>query len=264
MLFLSIRRNSFEVVVLISDQYLIDIKLRRDDVPHFDRYPFSLDAVRSLDSLRLHPNVTYFIGENGSGKSTLLEAIAVNWGFNAEGGTRNFSFGTRRSHSDLHKYIRLSRGVKRPRDGFFLRAESFFNVATEIENLDSEFSYSPPIIDSYGGESLHEQSHGESFLSLFINRFSGQSLFILDEPEAALSPTRQLAMLARMHQLVEEGCQFIVATHSPIVMAYPEARIFTLNGEGIEEVNYEETEHYLVTRRFLNGREEMLRGLFDE
>jgi predicted ATPase len=249
---------------LLSNQYVIDIRLRRNDVPDFSAYPFNLDAVRSLDTIRLHPKVTFFVGENGSGKSTLLEAIAVNWGFNAEGGTRNFSFGTRRSHSELHKYLRLSRGVKRPKDGFFLRAESFFNVATEIENLDNEFSYSPPIIDSYGGESLHEQSHGESFLALFMNRFSGRSLFILDEPEAALSPTRQLAMLSRMHQLVEDDCQFIVATHSPIVMAYPDAKIFSLGQGGLQEVDYEHTEHYQVTRRFMNGRDSMLRELFGE
>lgn len=248
---------------MLSEQYIIDVKLRRDDIPDFSRYPFSLDAVNTLESIRLHPQVTFFVGENGSGKSTLLEAIGVSWGFNAEGGTRNFSFGTRKSHSELHQYIRLSRGISRPKDGFFLRAESFFNVATEIENLDSEPAFGPPIISYYGGESLHEQSHGESFLALFMHRFSGNSLFILDEPEAALSPTRQLAMLSRMHQLVEQGCQFIVATHSPIIMAYPQAKIFSMDTDGINEVEYEHTEHYLVSRRFLNERESMLRELFD-
>ena len=150
-------------------------------MPSFEEYPFSLDAVKQLSTVTLHPNVTFFIGENGSGKSTLLEAIAISSGFNPEGGTKNFNFGTYHSHSSLHEYIRLSRGVKRPKDGFFLRAESFFNVASEIQRLDedeSEFLGSP-IIDSYGGRSLHEQSHGESFMALFVNRFAGNGLYIL-------------------------------------------------------------------------------------
>ncbi len=246
---------------MLTDQYLIEIKLRRDDVPRFSKYPFSLDAVRNLESLELHPKVTYFVGENGSGKSTLLEAVAVAWGFNAEGGTENFSFGTRKSHSELHNYLRLSRGIRRPKDGFFLRAESFFNVATEIERLDDEPAPGPPIIESYGGVSLHEQSHGESFLALLMHRFSGDSLFILDEPEAALSPTRQMAMLSRMHQLIGEGSQFVIATHSPIIMAYPDAKIFSLGADGIEQVAYEDTEHFQVTRSFLNARKKMLREL---
>lgn len=246
---------------MLTDQYLIEIKLNRDEVPRFSTYPFCLDAVRNLDSLELHPSVTYFVGENGSGKSTLLEAVAVAWGFNAEGGSRNFSFGTRKSHSELHKYLRLSKGIRRPKGGFFLRAESLFNVATEIERLDEEPVPEPKIIEAYGGVSLHEQSHGESFMALFIHRFSGDSLFILDEPEAALSPTRQMAMLSRMHQLIKEGSQFIIATHSPIIMAYPDAKIFSLGVDGVEQVAYEDTEHFQVTRRFLNAREKMLREL---
>jgi predicted ATPase len=147
-----------------SDRYVREIKLRRDKIASFDTYPFSLPIVRSLDSLDLHPAVTFLIGENGSGKSTLLEALAVAWGFNPEGGTKKFRFGTRASHSVLHEYLRLVKGVQRPRDGFFLRAESLFNLATEIERLDEEPSFGPPIINSYGYRSLHEQSHGESFL----------------------------------------------------------------------------------------------------
>src|SRR5688572_11890940 len=146
---------------MTSTQYVRCISLQREKVDSFDRYPFSLPAVRSLQRIELHPKMTYFIGENGSGKSTLLEALAISLGFNAEGGTKNFSFGTRRSHSELHKYLRVAKGVRRPRDGFFLRAESFFNVATEIERLDEDPFGGPPVIDSYGGRSLHEQSHGE-------------------------------------------------------------------------------------------------------
>lgn len=231
----------------------------REKVSSFDRYPFALPAVRHLDALTLHPCVSFFIGENGSGKSTLLEAMAVAWGFNAEGGSKNFRFGTRASHSELHEYLRLTKGIRRPKDGFFLRAESFFNLATEIEQLDADPTLAlPPVIDSYGGRSLHEQSHGESFLSLLINRFGGNGLYILDEPEAALSPQRQLAVLSRIHDLVLQDSQFIIATHSPILMAYPNATIYSLSADGIEKVKYEETEHYQVTREFLMNPKRML------
>jgi predicted ATPase len=245
-----------------SLQYVREVILKRDKVASFENYPFSLSAVRGLERLELHPKVTYFIGENGSGKSTLLEAIAVQWGFNAEGGTKNFRFGTRQSHSSLHEHIRLVKGVRRPRDGFFLRAESFFNVATEIENLDRGGG-GPPIIDSYGGVSLHEQSHGESFLALMTHRFGGHGLYILDEPEAALSPQRQLAVLARIHDLVRDDSQFIIATHSPILMAYPEATIYSCGPDGVARVAYQETEHYRVTRDFLMSPERMMRTLFE-
>jgi predicted ATPase len=221
---------------MLNPSYVIRIALQREKVESFDRYPFSLPVVRSLEQVDLHPKMTYFIGENGSGKSTLLEAVAVSLGFNAEGGSKNFSFGTRRSHSELHRFLRVAKGYRRPRTGYFLRAESFFNVATEIERLDKEPSYGPPIIDSYGGRSLHEQSHGESFLVLMNERFSGEGLYILDEPEAALSPQRQLAVLSRMHDLVQDGSQFIIATHSPILMAYPDASIYQCNQYGFHEL----------------------------
>ena len=247
---------------MISKQYAIDVQLKRATVPSFHNYPFSLPAVRHLDVLKLHPCVTYVIGENGSGKSTLLEAIAVACGFNPEGGTKNFRFGTRASHSSLHEYLRVAKGIRRPRDGFFLRADSFFNVATEIEKLDAEPAPAPPIIDSYGGKSLHEQSHGESFLALMMNRFGGNGLYILDEPEAALSPQRQLSALVRIHQLVHQDSQFIIATHSPILMAYPEAHIYACSQEGIKLVDYYETEHYQVMRNFVANPKRMLDALF--
>lgn len=243
---------------MISSQYIRQITLLRDKVDSFGKYPFSLPAVRSLEDIDLHPKMTYFIGENGSGKSTLLEAIAVALGFNPEGGTRNFNFSTRKSHSDLYKYLRIVRGIKRPRDGFFLRAESFFNVATEIERLDIEPCFAPPVIDSYGGVSLHEQSHGESFLALLVSRFSGNGVYILDEPEAALSPQRQMSVLARMHDLVARDSQFIIATHSPIIMAYPDAWIYHCSANGVKKIAYEDTEHFRVTRDFLVNRKRML------
>jgi predicted ATPase len=244
--------------------YLREVSLKRDHVTSYDAYPFSIPAVRRLDGLEFHPEVTFIVGENGCGKSTLLEGLAVAWGFNPEGGTVNFRFSTHASHSDLHKYLRLVKSLQRPRDGFFLRAESFFNVATDIDRMDAEPSFGRPVIDSYGGRSLHEQSHGESFIALMLNRFVGNGLYILDEPEAALSPTRQLAVLRLIHQLVEDRSQFIIATHSPILMAYPGARIYLVDHTGFTEVRYEDTEHYAVTRDFLNNPEGMLRRLLTD
>lgn len=237
------------------NRYLRGIRLLRNEVPSFDKYPYSIPAVSQLDELDLDANVTFLIGDNGAGKSTLIEAIAVVAGFNAEGGTRNFNFATRRSESELHKFVRPIRGVKRPRDGFFLRAESMFNVATEIERLG--------VGHSYGDVSLHEQSHGESFLALARHRFKGYGLYILDEPEAALSPQRQLTLLTIMHELVEEDrSQFIIATHSPILMAYPGALIYRLGTDDIRRVAYDETEHYTITRDFLNAPDRYFKTLF--
>ena len=237
--------------------FAIDLRLKREKVPSFDAYPVSLPAIRNLDTIAFHPAVTFIVGENGSGKSTLLEAIAVSLGFNAEGGTKNFRFGTRASHSVLNEYVRIAKGVRRPRDGFFLRAESFFNVATEIERLDAGPG-GPPIIDSYGGRSLHEQSHGESFMALMANRFSADGIYVLDEPEAALSPQRQLEALRRIHDLVSDGAQFIVATHSPILMAYPNATIYACSQDGLERVEYTDTEHYKIMHDFMKNPARML------
>lgn len=250
--------------MLITRKYVAEIELKRGEVESFDRYPFSLAAVRSLERLEFHPAVTFLVGENGSGKSTLLEAVAVACGFNAEGGSQNFRFGTRESHSELHRYLRVSRGHPRPRDGYFFRAESFFNVATEIERLDSEPGPAPPIGPAYGDRPLHEQSHGESFLALVLNRFRGHGLYLLDEPEAALSPKRQLAVLTRIHDLVREGSQFVIATHSPILMAYPESVIYQFSPAGIERVAFEETEHYRITRNFLSNPNRTLGILFGD
>jgi len=218
-----------------------------------DVYPFSLPAIRAWDRLALEP-VTYLVGENGSGKSTILEAIAVAAGFNPEGGSRNFNFATRPTESELHRSVRLTRGVRRPATGFFLRAETFYNVATEIERLDAD--------DAYGPDALHELSHGESFLALANHRFRANGLYILDEPEAALSPARQLALLRRIHDLVRGGSQFLIATHAPIVLAYPGARIHRLGEHGIDQVDYDATEQVSVTRNFLVDRTRFLDELF--
>jgi predicted ATPase len=237
--------------------------LLRDRIEDPAQYPFSLPALCDFGSLDFHPKVTFFVGENGSGKSTLIEAIAVAAGFNAEGGSKNFRFATRSSESDLYRALRLTRSIRRQRNGFFLRAESFYNVATTIEELDKQGGAGPRIIDSYGGASLHEMSHGESFLTLVEHRFNRDGLYILDEPEAALSPQRQLSLLALIDDLVQnQGCQFIVATHSPIIMAYPDALIYELSIGGLHQVAYEETEHFWLTRDFLNNRDAFFRRLF--
>lgn len=233
------------------NQYIRSVKLNRDKVSSFSKYPYSLSAVRNLSELKFHPKVTFIIGENGTGKSTILEAIAATYGFNPEGGSKNFNFSTMDTHSQLYNYIKLVKGVRMPKDGFFLRAESFYNVASNIDELG------PGLIDSYGGRSLHHQSHGESFLSLFINRFRGNGIYILDEPEAALSPSRQMTMITRMHELVQQNSQFIIATHSPIIMAYPDSIIYELK-EDFKAVKYEETEHYQIMRSFLNNTQKML------
>lgn len=217
-----------------------------------------------LDGNELHFDnpVTFLIGENGSGKSTLLEAIAVAYGFNAEGGSKFFNFSTNNSHSDLYKCLRL--GKEKPyQDGFFLRAESFYNVATNIDDMDKVAAAAPPIIDSYGGVSMHKQSHGEGFLSLVKNRFHGNGLYILDEPEAALSPMRLLTLLAEMKYLVDKNAQFIISTHSPILMAFPNAKIYEITDKGIRETTYQETEHYKVTKSFLDNPERTFKYLFE-
>ena len=234
-------------MTVVQTQFAGRVTLMRDKVESFERYPFSLPVVRTLDSIELHPKVTFLVGENGSGKSTLLEAMAVALGFNPEGGSRNFNFGTRDSHSELHAYLRIAKGYRRHRDGFFLRAESWFNVATQIDDLG--------VVDYYGGRSLHEQSHGESFMALLKKRLGGDGLYLLDEPEAALSPARQIEALWRFHELVLEGSQFIIATHSPILMAYPDALILHCGPAGIQPIRYEDTEHFRITRDFLNHRE---------
>ena len=228
-----------------------------------DSYLGDIPAIAGLGQLELHAPVTFLVGENGSGKSTLLEAVALALGFNPEGGSKNFSFSTRDTHSGLHNYLRLHRGPYRPKDGFFLRAESFYNTATEVERL-AESGHPSNFLQSYGGKSLHHQSHGESFLNLVHSRFHGQGIYLLDEPEAALSPARQLTLLAEIHRLVEAGSQLLIATHSPLLMAYPQGEILLLGEGPIHPVEYRETEHYQITKSFLDNPERMLRILLQQ
>jgi predicted ATPase len=200
--------------------------------------------VRDIAEIKFHPNVTFFVGENGSGKSTVLEAIAVALGFSAEGGTYNVRFKTVESVSPLHDALRVARGVPKPFDGYFLRAESFFNVATYMDEVGA--------LQGYGNRSLHARSHGEAFMSVLLDKLRGDGIYLLDEPEAALSHNRQLAALSAIHQLVQASSQFVIATHSPILLAYPNARIVHFGSSGVTEMAYEDTEHFAVTRDFLN------------
>lgn len=229
-----------------------------------DSYLNKIAAVRSLakEPLEFDNQISIFIGENGSGKSTLIEAIAIAMGFNPEGGTRNFTFSTADSHSRLYEHITVTKQAH-PKDGFFLRAESFYNVASSIDRMDKGGG-GRPLIDSYGGISLHDQSHGESFLALVKNHFSGKGLYILDEPEAALSPARMMQLLCLIHDLIEKDSQFIIATHSPILMSYPKAAIYELSDEGIRETVYTETDHYKITRAFIEKPDVMYDHLFSE
>jgi len=223
-----------------------------------ESYISTIPVVKRLlekKELRFDKPVTFIVGENGTGKSTLLEAIAICAGFNAEGGSRNFKFSTKSTESALHQYIKLSK-KRYEQDGFFLRAESFYNVATQVDDLDLN-------LDGYGGKSLHYQSHGESFMALVQNRFRGNGLYILDEPEAALSPLRQMTLLAELNRLVKKDSQFIIATHSPILLALPNSDIFELTMDDIKITEYKKTEHYTLTKQFLDNPEKMIKYLLE-
>jgi predicted ATPase len=239
---------------LTDPPFLKSVTLRREWVESFEVYPYSIPAIKHLATLELHPRVTFFVGENGTGKSTLLEAIAVAEGFNAEGGSRHAMFTTQATHDEsLPRKLWLGKNKIPRSDSFFLRAESFYNLSTYIQQI----GYS----HAYGDRPLHEQSHGEAFLSLMIHRLSGNGLYLFDEPEAALSPQRQMTFLTALHDLVERGGQFIIATHSPIIMAYPDATILHFSETGIQPIAYQDTEHYKVTRAFLTRTEMMLKEL---
>lgn len=220
-----------------------------------DSYLRAIPAISSTERVDFTHSVTFFVGENGSGKSTLLEAIAIAYGFNPEGGTRNYSFSTHDSHSELCQALRLTRGIRKAGYGYFLRAESFYNVATKEE----EYSRGP------GGrpQHYHEKSHGESFLALAQNSFRANGFYLLDEPEAALSPQRQLTLLAEIHRCVKEGAQFIIATHSPILLGLPGAGILSFDDGMIHPCTYEETDSYQVTSMFINNRDQILHRLLD-
>ncbi len=220
-----------------------------------DSYLREIDAIKGVDKLAFHNPITFFVGENGSGKSTLLEAIAVSYGFNPEGGTKNYSFSTYDSHSELCDAIRIAKGVRRPKSGYFLRAESFYNVATkEQEYADI----------THPSEKYHEKSHGESFLAIAQNYMREDGIYIFDEPEAALSPQRQLTLLMEIYKCAKGGAQFLIVTHSPILLGIPGADIYTFDEGKIHLCEYEDTDSYIVTEMFINNRDNLLYRLLSE
>ena len=236
-----------------NELYLTGLKIKWDKIER-SSYLRKIAAINSLDELTFKSPVTFFVGENGSGKSTLLEAIAVAYGFNPEGGTLNYSFSTYDSHSELHDAVRLIRSFNKAKWGYFLRAESFYNVATAEE----EYTKIQGIPQHY-----HEKSHGESFLSVIQKNFDQNGLYILDEPEAALSPQRQLTLMLEMFKCVKNDSQFIIVTHSPILLGFPGATILSFDEGTIQPINYEDTQSYQITKMFINDRRQILRHLFE-
>lgn len=230
------------------DTFLREVILNAENIDT-SRYPFNVPAIKNFESIRFDPHVTFIIGENGAGKSTLIEAIAIACDLNPEGGSRSFQFSTRETHSDLSEHLRIIRGARRPKDAYFMRAESFYNVASKVEDYG---------VSGYGDKSLHGQSHGESFMALIENRFRADSLYIMDEPEAALSIQRQMRFLAQIRRLVKEGSQLIIATHSPIILSYPGALILEVTENGFRKVQYEDTDQYQLTKYYLNNYHAML------
>lgn len=246
----------------MTDRFIREIYIDWEKIEQ-DSYLRDIPALRFGGNLSFDKNVTFFVGENGSGKSTLLEGIAVAYGFNPEGGTKNYNFSTYNSHSELHHAIRMIRGTKRPHGSYFLRAESFYNVASMAEEYrdgeDMEKYYA-----RYGGKSLHQQSHGESFLALIQGTFVENGIYILDEPEAALSPQRQLTLLLEVDRLAKGGAQFLIASHSPILLGLPDAQILSFDGGHIHPSDYLDTESYQVTEMFINNREYFLKRLLGD
>ncbi len=245
---------------MIEKQYINYFEILGEKAADKNSYPFNIPALKNISKIELHPNVTFIIGENGTGKSTLLEALAVKYGFNAEGGSKNFSFSTQRTDSPLSDCIRIGRGISTPKDGFFLRAESFYNAASYLDVLQKE-DPQKKTLKAYGNKSLHEQSHGESFFALFTNRFGGHGVYMLDEPEAALSAQRQLAFLVRLHELVNMKSQFVIATHSPLLLSYPHSKIIELSDSGYKTIPFSDTEPYIVHKAFMNDPGNMLKEL---
>ncbi len=242
--------------MLDKKPYLQEIELNHDLIPSYEEYPFNIPIIKELRNLKFHKDVTFIVGENGTGKSTLVEAIALNLGFSIEGGTKNVRLETAENNaSSLCDYLKLIRSYGRPKDYFFIRAESFYNFATYMDEIARE---DRGYLQTYGGKSLHARSHGESFMTILTTKLRGKGLYVFDEPESALSPTRQMSALVAIDQLVKADSQFIIATHSPILLSYPNSIIYQISANGLKKVAYEETEHYAITKQFLNNPKKML------
>ena len=239
----------------MNDLFIRSVQMHWDSVPR-DSYLCEIPALYNVAEIPFRSPVTVFTGENGSGKSTLLEAVAQNAGFNAEGGSKNYNFSTYQADAALRDYSSLIRGARREKWGYFLRAESFFNVAT----MEEEYARSGAVPSA----EYHKMSHGESFLGLAVEKFEMRGLYLLDEPEAALSVQRQMALLAVIHRSVQNGSQFLIVTHSPVLMGYPGAEILTFDDGPVHPITWEETDSYRLTKLFLNYRERILKDLFDE
>lgn len=238
--------------------FLLGVEQNRQEGWDERYFPFNLPAVTSWHNLDFHESVTFLVGENGSGKSTLIEAIAEIAGFNPEGGSKDHTFSTNDTHSNLASHLRPLRGARREKDGYFLRAETFYTQSTYIDRTAS------PDMRRYGGKRLLDQSHGEGMMALFWHRFGKNGLYILDEPEASLSPQRQFSFIVRLHELINQGCQFIIATHSPILMAYPNSKIYEIDDNGILPVEWENVGHVDTMQQFLKNPESFMRILLEE
>ena len=243
-----------------NDLFIKQISLDRSKIEDFSVYPFNIECVRNFKTITFNKNVSFFIGDNGIGKSTFIEALAYKLKLNSEGGTQNFNFKTKDTISCLHNYLKLYRNGLVPKTRFFLRAESFYNFATELQRLVEEDRFYV-LYPKYGGN-LHECSHGESFIKLIKNRFTDHGLYILDEPEAALSPMSQLSLLCLINDLANQGSQFIIATHSPILISYRDGEIFNLNDD-FAKIEYKDTEIYSIYKMYLDDPFDMQRRLFD-
>lgn len=218
-------------------------------------YPYSVPVIQENSNLEFMKPVTIIVGENGIGKSTLIEAIALASGFSPEGGSKNMLVQTANTTSELHKHIKITKGIRRPKDGYFLRSESYFNVASAIEDLDKDPLGGPPVTSYYGGQSLHHMSHGESFMALLTNRLYGKGFYIFDEPEAALSPNRQIEMITRINELCSQQSQFIIASHSPIILGIPGAEIWHVQSSGKIKIEYYgNLDHVRVTEKFIKNK----------
>lgn len=243
--------------------FIEKVILQHNMIKDYEKHPFNLPYIKQIQSLDLHENVTFFVGENGAGKSTLLEAIAISLGFSIEGGTKSIHFKTHKNNSPLHKYLKIIKTHRIASDFHFLRAESLYNILTYLEGLAKEEPPESNFMKRYRGMSLHNYSHGETFLIIILEVLKGNGLYIFDEPVEALSPNRQMSILTAIHNLVKKKSQFIIATHSPILLSYPNAIIYKFDETGISKINYEETESFIVSKIFINDYKRMLKILLE-